>query len=188
MFLSKIVRSVDLYPLACRFICHQLLSKVSRSYPAQVAPVVGSFFFIRFICPAIIKPEEYGVWDIEKVSVPPFARRALILISKTLRNLALNAEFGMKEEYLQLLNPFISDHQNTLKAFFQKLATPPISNDNVRELVSSIEPDPTHAQTLQNHVIKHSAAVRQFIIDGGFPASLDYDPLKALETVLAELN
>jgi GTPase-activator protein for Ras-like GTPase len=62
MFFSKIQRSVDQVPPCLRLVCKQLQEMAEQHYPNHVQQVVGGFFFLRVICPALISPIRFGVW------------------------------------------------------------------------------------------------------------------------------
>jgi hypothetical protein len=85
---------------------------------------VGGFFFLRFMCPAIISPEGFGVLADGQVLLDE-ARRALVLVSKLLQNLANGKLFGSKEAYMVPMQEFILSHQEEIKDFFDELAVSP---------------------------------------------------------------
>ena len=49
-------------------------------------------------------------------------RRALILVSKSLQNLANGLEFGSKEQFMQPMNDFIKENTPAVQQFFDNLA------------------------------------------------------------------
>jgi GTPase-activator protein for Ras-like GTPase/SH3 domain/Variant SH3 domain len=126
MFLSKILRSAEQFPYPTRLVCKHLADVVGTKFADSVPAVIGGFFFLRFICPAIITPVEFGVWS---DPLPPETKRPLVLISKTLQCLSNGVLFGAKESYMEPLNPFISEHQEQVREFFVALASPPPSPD-----------------------------------------------------------
>lgn len=80
------------------------------SLPRHTA--VGSFFFLRFICPAILSPKKFDVISCKSIFVferclvtdtlivdtpDEASARTLKLIAKTLQNLANLQPFGVKE-------------------------------------------------------------------------------------------
>jgi neurofibromin 1 len=81
---------------------------------------VGGFIFLRFFCPAILSPDSTSPPLLSKVDQN--LRRALILISKSLQNLANGLDFGNKEPYMQDMNNFINENKTTVEAFFDSLA------------------------------------------------------------------
>jgi len=80
---------------------------------------IGSFFFLRFIVPSLTTPHVYGLLD-----EPPneTVQRFLILISKTLQNIANGTLPGKKEQYMESMNDFISSHIAPANEFFDKMA------------------------------------------------------------------
>jgi hypothetical protein len=128
MFMVKIFRSIEMYPLSCRFICHQLMAKAKKHFPQEIHlpySLAGTFFFLRFICPAIVFPDKCGVWDLE---VPPPTRRALTLISKILQRLTIRAESSASKEDLAPMKDFFAEQseKGTMKMFFDLMGTPPV--------------------------------------------------------------
>mmetsp|Transcript_23721 Transcript_23721/g.66511 ORF Transcript_23721/g.66511 Transcript_23721/m.66511 type:complete len:547 (-) Transcript_23721:57-1697(-) len=158
MFLVRIIRSVDSYPLACRFICHQIMSRARKYYPEEENlpyALAGAFFFLRFICPAIVFPEKYGVWDGE-ITTP--VRRSLKVMSKVLQRLTLtgNVNSIQRDQELLPMAAFIIDQKDkrTIPSFFELVATPPIDED-VKENYTVVHPN-------INHVNKVWDLIRQY--------------------------
>jgi len=73
------------------------------------------------MCPAIISPEGFGVLADGQVLLDE-ARRALVLVSKLLQNLANGKLFGSKEAYMVPMQEFIINHQDEINLFFDELA------------------------------------------------------------------
>jgi len=93
--------------------------EVNKKFPDQKTTVVGGFYFLRFMCPALVVPDTYGLIA-QKPSEK--SRRSLILLSKVLQNLANSVEFGEKEAYMLKTNPFIMSNQASMYEFLDKLA------------------------------------------------------------------
>ena len=131
MCLVRIFRSVDSYPLACRFICHQIMSRARKEVPEVPSlpySLAGTFYFLRFICPAIVFPEKFGVW---MDPIPESVRRTLTLLSRILQKLAQAEKSSKQSDVLQPLEPFIQSQteKRTLHQFFDLVATPPVEDD-----------------------------------------------------------
>jgi Ras GTPase-activating-like protein IQGAP2/3 len=98
-FLTTIIDSLETVPYGIRWICKQIrsLTKVSphnrfrptkckadpqRKYPdasdASICSLIGGFFFLRFINPAIVTPQAYMLVDGVPAKHP---RRTLTLVS-----------------------------------------------------------------------------------------------------------
>ena len=53
---------------------------------------------------------------------PPAASRSLIMIAKCLQNLANLVEFGAKESYMEVVNPFILKNKERMVVFLDHLS------------------------------------------------------------------
>ena len=102
-FLDSIIEHIDMLPMTFRCICKYLYTTVHEKFPEQGFFGVAGFMFLRFICPAIVAPEAYGIIR-DKISSK--ARRTLILVSKVLQNLANGIKF-VKEPYMAPTDIFI---------------------------------------------------------------------------------
>ncbi|KAI1178220.1 hypothetical protein F4777DRAFT_586841 [Nemania sp. FL0916] len=104
VFIDDIVESTINMPPSFRKICHIISSNVKARFPESRYVAVGSFLFLRFFCPAIVAPESEKL-----VSETPSKemRRGLLLIAKIIQQLANNAPFGTKEQYMYPLDEFM---------------------------------------------------------------------------------
>jgi Ras GTPase-activating-like protein IQGAP2/3 len=143
-FLLTIMESLDSVPYGIRWICKQIrsLTKVCRLDPLHwkkrvlmLAPVtneqrkypdatdyaicslIGGFFFLRFINPAIVTPQAYMLIDSLPAKHP---RRTLTLIAKMLQNLANKPSYA-KEAYMSNLNPFVESNKARINVFLNSL-------------------------------------------------------------------
>ena len=94
---------------------------MQKKYPESsdwsICSLIGGFFFLRFINPAIVTPQSYMIVD----SLPSKnARRNLTLIAKLLQNLANKPSYS-KEEYMMMLNPFIENNKERIADFLMGL-------------------------------------------------------------------
>jgi hypothetical protein len=78
-------------PFPIRRLCRDLAAATKVKYQDGIYSVVGGLFFLRFVCPALTLPNEHGVWD---EPLEANAKRALLLVTKTLMNLSNGVEFG----------------------------------------------------------------------------------------------
>eukprot|EP01112_Ceratiomyxa_fruticulosa_P013951 TRINITY_DN3958_c0_g1_i1.p1 TRINITY_DN3958_c0_g1~~TRINITY_DN3958_c0_g1_i1.p1 ORF type:complete len:612 (+),score=150.03 TRINITY_DN3958_c0_g1_i1:172-2007(+) len=127
MFHTKVIfdtlcKSTNECPYPIRQVFRIAQEEVSQRFPDMKQKVVGGFFFLRFLCPSMVTPEGYGL--IEEVPSPK-ARRSLILVSKILQNLANQVEFGNKEEYMCIMNGFITGNMVQMNNLLDILANPP---------------------------------------------------------------
>ncbi|KNC47806.1 uncharacterized protein AMSG_04035 [Thecamonas trahens ATCC 50062] len=120
-FLAAILDSIDSCPTPLRKLCAALMASVDTKFPESHFKVVGGYFFLRYLCPAVVSPPAYSLMD----SFPKkTAHRGLVLIAKSLQNLANNVPFSAnKERYLLDMNDFIEANVERLNEFFEALAT-----------------------------------------------------------------
>ncbi|KAG9033361.1 glyceraldehyde-3-phosphate dehydrogenase 1 [Tulasnella sp. JGI-2019a] len=120
-FLLTIIESKDSVPYGIRWICKQIRSLTRRKYPEAIdyaiASLIGGFFFLRFINPAIVTPQAYMLVDGVPAKHP---RRTLTLIAKMLQNLA-NKPLYAKEAYMATLNPFVENNKARINSFLNSL-------------------------------------------------------------------
>ncbi|KAF9237665.1 Rho GTPase activation protein [Melanogaster broomeanus] len=120
-FLVTIIESMDSVPYGIRWICKQIRSLTRRKYPEAtdyaMCSLIGGFFFLRFINPAIVTPQAYMLVDGVTAKHP---RRTLTLIAKMLQNLANKPSYS-KEAYMITLNPFVENNKARINLFLNNL-------------------------------------------------------------------
>jgi Ras GTPase-activating-like protein IQGAP2/3 len=120
-FLSTIIDGLDEAPYGIRWICKQIRSLTKRKYPDAndqiICTLIGGFFFLRFINPAIVTPKSYMLIDGTPAERP---RRTLTLIAKMLQNLANKPSYS-KEPYMAKLQPFIQQNKDRINKFMLDL-------------------------------------------------------------------
>ncbi|KAI8093253.1 Rho GTPase activation protein [Halteromyces radiatus] len=120
-FLLTIIQSLDQVPYGIRWICKQIRSLTKRKYPdatdQAISTLIGSFFFLRFVNPAIVTPQAYMLVD----GVPgAHPRTTLTLIAKMIQNLANKPTYA-KETYMIPTNPFVEKNKRRTNQFLNEL-------------------------------------------------------------------
>ncbi|KAL6055769.1 GTPase activating factor [Balamuthia mandrillaris] len=210
--LQMVLENHSSCPASIRRLCQELKNAVSEKFPGSLYTVVGGYYFLRFLCPAIISPEGFGVvpgpqqGSPEKVTVE--VRRVLILVSKLLQQLANSLKFGAKEPYMEPLNPFIDDNLARMHQFFDKLAIREEEEKaqmGLLDFLSSIpppdeeeeefEPDPVFDEEMKplfhRLFAENMPAVEEFFAKEDIRAlreGIDYDPLATLRSCLEILD
>lgn len=135
-FLMTIIESLNSVPYGIRWICKQIRSLTKRKYPEAtdiaICSLIGGFFFLRFINPAVVTPQAYMLID----NLPTTAkhpRRTLTLIAKMLQNLANKPSYS-KEAYMMSLNPFVENNKTRINLFLNALC-------DVKDFYESLEMD-----------------------------------------------
>ncbi|KAF7720992.1 glyceraldehyde-3-phosphate dehydrogenase 1 [Apophysomyces ossiformis] len=120
-FLSIIISSLDQVPYGIRWICKQIRSLTKRKYPDAtdhaISSLIGGFFFLRFVNPAIVTPQAYMLVDNLPGNNP---RTTLTLIAKMLQNLANKPSYA-KEAYMIPTNPFVENNKERTNRFLNEL-------------------------------------------------------------------
>ncbi|PAV16044.1 Ras GTPase-activating [Pyrrhoderma noxium] len=121
IFLLTIIDSLETVPYGIRWICKQIRSLTRRKYPEAtdyaICSLIGGFFFLRFINPAIVTPQAYMLVEGVPAKHP---RRTLTLIAKMLQNLANKPSYA-KEAYMSQLNPFVENNKARINQFLNNL-------------------------------------------------------------------
>ena len=133
-FLETIISGLDQTPYGIRWICKQIRNLSKRKYSdaedATICTLIGGFFFLRFINPAIVTPRSYMLTDGTPAEYP---RRSLTLIAKMLQNLANKPSYA-KEPYMASLQPFIYQNKERVNRFLLDLC-------EVQDFYESLEMD-----------------------------------------------
>ncbi|PKC12463.1 hypothetical protein RhiirA5_496913 [Rhizophagus irregularis] len=155
-FLDTICASGPNMPRTFREVCHYIGSAVEEKYKRAKCVTVGAFVFLRFFNPAIVSPDSDNICKpIENVKI----RRALLLITKVIQNLANNVLFGAKEPFMIVLNDFLNNNIVKVTTFLEEISklpyVPPFadvqSGDNniVRRLEDS------ERKNLHRHLVEY---------------------------------
>jgi len=133
-FLDEIILAVEEAPYGIRWICKQIRNLSRRKYPdardESICTLIGGFFFLRFINPAIVTPKSYMLIERNPEDKP---KRTLTYIAKMLQNLA-NKPNHAKEPYMAKLNPFLQRNKDRCNKFMLDLC-------EVQDFYESLEMD-----------------------------------------------
>ncbi|EAZ62896.2 Ras GTPase activating protein RasGAP/neurofibromin [Scheffersomyces stipitis CBS 6054] len=87
---DSIVSSAESLPDSFKFICAEVYRCVQKKFEDAALIAVGSFVFLRFLCPAIISPEAFFGINVTN----PKVKRTLMQLVKVLQNTA-NGSLGL---------------------------------------------------------------------------------------------
>ncbi|EDW06133.1 ras GTPase-activating protein 1 isoform X1 [Drosophila mojavensis] len=119
---QSIFTSPDACPRNVRYICNCLQKAVVAKWPTERlvrTRVVSGFIFLRLLCPSLLNPRQFGLVS---ETPPTAATRSLIMVAKCLQNLANLIEFGGKEQYMEVVNPFILKNKERMIVFLDQLS------------------------------------------------------------------
>jgi len=118
-FLDQVLSSASRVPIVFRELLYHTKERVDRVFPNMTHAVIGGFVFLRFLCPAIVSPQKYGL--VQK-PLDNNSLRVCVLLTKLLQSVSNGVEFdGSKEDYMQRLNPFIKKNRLYVNVFFDNL-------------------------------------------------------------------
>lgn len=119
--LLAIKQSILLVPTECRLICFFLQQAVTGKFADSKATEIAlaGYLFLRLINPAIVVPDSIGI--IDKSSLTADGRRALLLVSKIVLNMANQIPFS-KEPYLFPFNTFLQEKLPIIQEFIAECA------------------------------------------------------------------
>nr|XP_039272599.1 ras GTPase-activating protein 1-like [Styela clava] len=119
--IASIIQSQSIFPKELRYIFGQQQQLVQRRWRNDKnvrTRVVSGFVFLRLLCPAIITPK---MFNIISESPSPVAARNLLLVAKSIQNLANLIEFGAKESYMGCVNSFLIENKVKIVQFIDDL-------------------------------------------------------------------
>lgn len=81
---DAVCNSIDFFPQEFFYICQSIYTEVEKKFPDYPYRAVGSFVFLRLLCPALVNPEA------ENIVIITTARsgRPLISLAKAIQNIA----------------------------------------------------------------------------------------------------
>ncbi|GAM17779.1 hypothetical protein SAMD00019534_009540 [Acytostelium subglobosum LB1] len=121
-FLKAIQESLVQLPLALREISAHIAKVVSETFPGNekmAIGAIGGIMFLRFICPAILNPDFYGI--VSTGALTQDTRRSLTLCVKLLQNMA-NGQLGVRESFMSSLNAFVAEHMKVMEELLESFA------------------------------------------------------------------
>lgn len=188
-YVDAIVKSLPDVPVELRRVCTMLRQYVSTKFPASVNTCVGGFFFLRFLTPAVVSPEGFGVQD-ENDPISIEMRRPLILISKTLQQ--ISNEMYFSEDHMMSLNSFITENIPAFQQFFQDICSPTAEDPAPPQFVPY-----THESNrsrddallrLHAFLAKSLPEIKAVAQVEPAPPGMTYDPISELEKILTDLG
>eukprot|EP01129_Flabellula_baltica_P010723 TRINITY_DN4562_c0_g1_i2.p1 TRINITY_DN4562_c0_g1~~TRINITY_DN4562_c0_g1_i2.p1 ORF type:complete len:316 (-),score=44.29 TRINITY_DN4562_c0_g1_i2:218-1165(-) len=116
--LNNIVNSRVFLPRPFHYISNILKTAIEEKFPESQHTVIAGFFFLRFLIPAVVSPEGFGVINI---SISGEARRGLVLLGKILQTIANDTKFT-KETFMSTMEPLIEQYGDFLLYWFDQMS------------------------------------------------------------------
>ncbi|PRP86194.1 Ras GTPase-activating protein [Planoprotostelium fungivorum] len=168
-FLDVIIQSVDSLPYGLRWICKQITSIGESHFDVkdkqQLQKTIGYFVYYRFLNPAIVSPDLYGVI---RLNLNNQQRKNLVQVSKVLQTLFNFSNFAGEKDKQPLagLNAWMDSYKPTLSSYLNKLVSvgepqDTLGVDQYLELTSGTKPVilMTYDEVYATHqiLLKHKA-------------------------------
>jgi GTPase-activator protein for Ras-like GTPase len=128
-FLNDVFKSAPRIPSLLADLLGHVRRRVSSLYPGREQALLGSVLFLRFICPAVAVPEEYGFVETQPNKA---VRRGLILISKITQTLVSGQD--LRESYLVYFNELIEVHRESIASFLRLASDPQFDPDVAQKI------------------------------------------------------
>ncbi|KAJ3244187.1 glyceraldehyde-3-phosphate dehydrogenase 1 [Chytriomyces hyalinus] len=124
-FLETLIESIEFVPREIKWLCKQIWMIAKAKFPQEsesnIASLIGGFFLLRYINPAIVSPESILTpSELDPIIISPNGKRTLTLVAKALQMIA-NKPSAVKETYMAPLIPLIQEHKIRLLYFFKQL-------------------------------------------------------------------
>lgn len=120
-FLRGVLESPILLPYGVRYFAREVFSILRQRYATEgereCLRVVGHLVYYRFLQPAILAPENFGLVD---GVVPPVQRQNLSQVCKLLNQIAVGRLFGSDQPHLAPMNDFIRTSSESYLAWIQQ--------------------------------------------------------------------
>ncbi|EGD77043.1 hypothetical protein PTSG_07384 [Salpingoeca rosetta] len=119
-FIKAIARSVNTIPYGVRWLCKTIRNLCRSRFEGVNRDViyshVGGFFLLRYINPAIVSPEAFGIVHRKPSS---YTRKTLTQIAKLLQNIANNT--ANRTVLMTILRPYVQQQRAQLNALFDDI-------------------------------------------------------------------
>jgi hypothetical protein len=117
--LTRLLISLNNAPVTLRNFAFDLKEIAVAKFGKAGQVAVGSLIFLRFLCPALLFPDE---WSLIRTNLSNRVSRNLVMIAKVLQNLGNGLEFT-KEEFMMCMNDFIKEYIPLISVFFDEFAS-----------------------------------------------------------------
>jgi hypothetical protein len=143
-------------PIGYRQILSHLKNKLTEKFADFDHVLIGAYFFLSYVCPAIIQPHQV---DIMSTQPSPGTQTGLITTSKLLQNLANGSHFPSHSPFANELNKFIDDHTKAMRRFLEVM----LDRESIHKYKMIINANRTNSSSRISYTYIKSLAV--FIVN-----------------------
>ncbi|KAL2312704.1 GTPase-activating protein [Schizosaccharomyces pombe] len=181
-FLDAVLNSIDEIPYGIRWVCKLIRNLTNRLFPSisdsTICSLIGGFFFLRFVNPAIISPQTSMLLD----SCPSDnVRKTLATIAKIIQSVA-NGTSSTKTHLDVSFQPMLKEYEEKVHNLLRKLG-------NVGDFFEALELDQYIALSKKSLALEMTVneiyLTHEIILE-----NLDnlYDPDSHVHLILQELG
>ena len=120
MLVDAITSSVDDFPEEFSYICQIIYTEALKKFPDYALIAVGSFVFLRFICPALVSPETENIVELPTTS----EKRPFLSLAKVLQSLANGSSYTLKWPALDTKSQFLRECSDKIFDFLKEVSRP----------------------------------------------------------------
>ncbi|KAJ3436866.1 ras gtpase-activating protein [Anaeramoeba flamelloides] len=107
-------------PMGIQIISTHIKRVVQRHFGEGELIAIAGFFFLRFICPALVAPNNFNLINFQ---LSENLRRGLVLLSSIIQNTVSNTKFGSTRLYMLPLNQNIEEKKQLTTVFLQSISS-----------------------------------------------------------------
>ncbi|GAM23465.1 hypothetical protein SAMD00019534_066400 [Acytostelium subglobosum LB1] len=120
-FIRSINDTVGSVPSSVKELAAYISKTVHEFFPGAEKLTIIGILFLKYICPAIITPENFGIVS-SAAALNKENRRALLLVTKVLQKLGSNATGNnIREPFMNNFNTFVSENAKLVDHVFEAL-------------------------------------------------------------------
>ncbi|EDO19273.1 hypothetical protein Kpol_1036p15 [Vanderwaltozyma polyspora DSM 70294] len=116
--ITSIEKSITYFPPDFFSICQNIHTTTLEKFPEHAIIAVGSFFFLRFLCPAVVSPESENIIPIVELKF----RKSLIALAKVIQSLANGIDNRIKWQLLERETEFLKNCSIRIFAFLIEIS------------------------------------------------------------------
>ena len=120
MLVDAITISVDDFPEEFSYICQIIYTEALKKFPDYALIAVGSFVFLRFICPALVSPETENIVELPTAH----EKRPFLSLAKVLQSIANGSSYTLKWPALDTKTQFLRECSDKIFDFLKEVSRP----------------------------------------------------------------
>lgn len=156
---DAITNSIPFFPPELLIICQTIYESVNKKFPDYTYVAVGSFVFLRFVCPALVSPESENIVDIPQ----PQCKRPFITLAKVIQSIANGSDNLAKWPLLEPEADFLKDCSCQIFDFLKDVCR----TDRTVSIPVNLDPHPVSYEFnfLHRYFYTHELEIRRALLE-----------------------